>query len=170
MTSTVLTPQGFVAKWRGVRQSERAVAQQHFLDLCALFGQCPPAEADPLGEWFTFEKGIEKTGGGRGFADVWKRGHFAWEYKGRNKDLAAAYQQLLLYREPLENPPLLVVCDIERYQVHTNFTGTAKRVHEFTNEQLLDPETLRTLRAVFDRPDSLRPGATVEQVTEAAAR
>ena len=65
MTSTVLTPQGFVAKWRGVRQSERAVAQQHFLDLCVLFGQCPPAEADPLGEWFTCEKGVEKTGGGR---------------------------------------------------------------------------------------------------------
>ena len=77
MTGAVLTPQGFVAKWRGVRQSERAVAQRHFLDLCALFGQPPPAAADPLGDWFTFEKGIEKTGGGHGFADVWKRGHFA---------------------------------------------------------------------------------------------
>src|SRR5919202_5157998 len=170
MTSMMLTPQAFVAKWRGVRQNERQVVQQHFLDLCALFGQRPPAEVDPLGAWFTFEKGVEKTGGGRGFADVWKRGHFAWEYKGRHKDLDAAYQQLLQYREPLENPPLLVVSDIERYEVHTNFTGTAKHVHRFTNEGLLDPETLHLLRAVFDDPESLRPGITVEQVTEAAAR
>jgi type II restriction/modification system DNA methylase subunit YeeA len=170
MSGGPLTPQEFVAKWRGVRQSERAVAQQHFLDLCTLFGQPAPATADPTGAFFTFEKGVTKTGGGKGFADVWKRGHFAWEYKGRNKDLAAAYSQLLLYREPLENPPLLVVCDIERYQVHTNFTGTAKRVYEFTNEGLADPEPLRVLRALFDAPESLRPGATVEAVTEAAAR
>ncbi len=42
-------------------------------------------------------------------ADVWKRGFFAWEYKGKRADLKAAYKQLLDYREDLENPPLLVV-------------------------------------------------------------
>ena len=30
-----------------------------------------------------------------GYADVWKRGHFGWEYKGKKKDLAAAYRRLL---------------------------------------------------------------------------
>ncbi|HET8627239.1 MAG TPA: DNA methyltransferase [Thermomicrobiales bacterium] len=169
MAGAVLTPQQFVAKWRGVRQNERAVAQQHFLDLCALFGQPPPAAADPTGAWFTFEKGVTKTGGGQGFADVWRRGHFAWEYKGRHKDLVAAYRQLLLYREPLENPPLLVVCDIERYEVHTNFTGTAKRVYRFTNEELAAAESLHVLRALFDEPEALRPGTGVEQVTQEAA-
>lgn len=169
MSGAPTTPQAFVTKWRGVRQSERAIAQQHFLDLCALFGQPAPATADPLGASFAFEKGVTKTGSGKGFADVWKRGHFAWEYKGKNKDLAAAYQQLLLYREPLENPPLLIVCDIERYEIHTNFTGTAKRVYAFTNEDLTDPANLRALRAVFASPDALRPGATVAQVTEEAA-
>ena len=170
MSVGTLTPQQFVAKWRGVQQNERAIAQQHFLDLCALFDQPAPATADPTGAFFTFEKGVTKTGGGKGYADVWLRGHFAWEYKGKRKDLDAAYQQLLLYREPLENPPLLVVCDIERFQIHTNFTGTAKQVHEFTNEQLVAPENLRLLRVLFDAPDSLRPGATIQQVTEAAAR
>lgn len=33
---------------------------------------------------------MAKHGGGDGFADVWKRGFFGWEYKGRHKDLAAA--------------------------------------------------------------------------------
>ncbi len=170
MSGGTLTPQQFVAKWRGVRQNERAIAQQHFLDLCALFDQPTPATADPTGAFFTFEKGVTKTGGGKGYADVWLRGHFAWEYKGRSKDLDAAYKQLLQYREPLENPPLLVVCDIERYQIHTNFTGTAKRIHEFTNEQVADAGNLRLLRALFDAPASLRPGETIQQVTEAAAR
>ena len=59
------------------------------------------------------------------------RDHFGWEYKGKHKDLKAAYAQLLLYREALENPPLLVVCDMDRFEVHTNFTGTAKQVHAF---------------------------------------
>ena len=58
-----------------------------------------------------------------GWADVWKRDHFGWEYKGKHKDLDAAYKQLLLYREDLENPPLLVVCDMDRFEVHTNFTA-----------------------------------------------
>lgn len=34
---------------------------------------------------------MTKTSGGQGFADVWWRGKFAWEYKGRHKDLGAAF-------------------------------------------------------------------------------
>jgi len=108
-----LTPQEFVARWRGARQSERASVQEHFLDLCALFGQPSPATADPTGTLFTFEKRVTKISGGEGFADVWLRDRFAWGYKGKRKNLDAAYQQLLLYREALGNPPLLVVCDID---------------------------------------------------------
>jgi len=40
-----------------------------------------------------FEKRVSKAAGGDGFADVWKRDSFAREYKGRNKDLRAAYVQ-----------------------------------------------------------------------------
>ena len=48
---------------------------------------------------------------GRVFADVWKRGCFGWEYKGKKKRLGEAYKQLLRYREALLNPSLLVVLD-----------------------------------------------------------
>ncbi len=170
MSGGRLTPPEFVARWRGREQNERQVAQQHYLDLCALFDQPSPAAADPTGTWYTFEMGVAKTGGGQGFADVWRRGRFAWEYKGPKKDLTAAYGQLLLYREALENPPLLVVCDIKHYEIHTNFTNTPAHVYRFTNEQLTEAEPQRILRAMFEEPDRLRPGATVQQVTEAAAR
>ncbi len=118
---------------------------------------------------YTFEKGVATTEDKRGWADVWMRDHFGWEYKGRHKDLKAAYAQLLLYREALENPPLLVVCDMDRFEVHTNFTGTAKRVHAFDLAGLADGANLDVLRRVFTDPASLRPGITSEAMTVEAA-
>ena len=72
-----MTPGEFAAKWRGVTTSERASAQSHFLDLCALLGEPGPTQADPTGTWYAFEKGAEKLDGHDGFADVWKKDHFA---------------------------------------------------------------------------------------------
>ena len=167
-----MTPHEFAAKWSGSNRAERAAAQEHFIDLCRLLGYPTPNEADPDGAWYAFEKGASKEGGGEGYADVWKRGHFAWEYKGKRKDLKAAYGQLLLYREALENPPLLVVCDLDRFEVHTNFTGTATTIHAFDLARLAaDPtEPLRVLRAVFGDPDKLRPSQTPAELTEKAAQ
>jgi len=161
----------FIEKWRRVQLSERSAAQQHFLDLCDLLGHPKPAESDPEGVSFTFEKGAHKHGGGEGFADVWKRGFFGWEYKGKHRDLVAAYDQLLQYREALENPPLLVVCDMDRLVLHTNFTGTAPRTQELALEDLDSPKGLEVLRAVLFDPERLKPGTTSAAVTaEVASR
>jgi hypothetical protein len=86
-----VTPPQFIAKWQRVTLSERAACQQHFLDLCELLGQPKPADADPDGTWYTFEKGVQTTADTKGWADDWMRDHFGWEYKGRHKDLKAAY-------------------------------------------------------------------------------
>ncbi len=120
---------------------------------------------------------MEKAGGGEGYADVWKRGHFGWEYKGKRKSLKEAYQQLLQYKDDLENPPLLVVCDLEQFQIHTNFTGTVKRTYSFGLADLAEnaplPDTtlrpLEVLDALFTDPERLRPDRTSVQVTEEAA-
>ncbi len=168
-THARLMPHDFVQKWQCADQKESAAAREHFLDLCHLLGHPTPAEADPTGASFTFEKLARKLDGRRGFADVWKRGHFAWEYKAKGGDFGKAYRQLLQYRESLDNPPLLVVCDIDRYEIHTNFTGTAKRIHQFANEDLVEVEPRRILRAAFEEPTKLRPDTTAAQVTEKAA-
>lgn len=160
----------FIAKWRKVELKERSASQEHFLDLCRLFDHPSPATADPTGEKFCFEKGASKHGGGEGFADVWKRGFFGWEYKGKHKDLDAAYDQLLRYRNALENPPLLVVCDLDRIIVHTNFTGTVSVVHEIALESLSDSRNIEIMRAVFHNPEALRPGRTSVAVTQEAAK
>ena len=127
-----MTPAEFAAKWRGVTTGERASAQSHFIDLCRLLGEPTPSDADPTGADYAFEKGAEKLGGGDGFADVWKRGQFAWEHKGKHKDLKAAYLQLVGYKDALANPPLLVVSDLERIEVHTNFTNLSPLVYTVT--------------------------------------
>ncbi|MBP7828758.1 MAG: class I SAM-dependent DNA methyltransferase [Kiritimatiellae bacterium] len=160
----------FIAKWQKVELKERSAAQEHFLDLCEVLGHPKPAEADPTGETYGFERGAARHGGGDGFADVWKKGFFGWEYKGRHKDLDAAYDQLLLYRDALENPPLLVVCDMDRLVVHTNFTRTASATHELALDTLGEPRSLEILRAVFFEPEKLRPGKTSAAITQEAAR
>ncbi len=168
---TAISPAEFAKKWAGSTRTERAASQEHFIDLCRMLGVATPNEADPTGDTYAFEKGAGKVEGGDGFADVWKRGYFAWEYKGKKKDLKAAYNQLLQYREALDNPPLLVVCDLDRFEVHTNFTNTPTTVHRFTLADLLaDPkEPLRVLRAVMEAPEQLRPGKTRDELTAQAA-
>jgi hypothetical protein len=135
-TQPSLTPAAFAAKWRGVTTTEKASAQEHFIDLCRMLGEPTPHEADPIGAQYAFEKRVSKAAGGDGFADVWKRDFFAWEYKGRNKDLRAAYVQLMGYKDDLGNPPLLVVSDLERIEIHTNFTGLSPIVKLFTLDDL----------------------------------
>jgi len=164
-----MTPQEFIAKWQRVNLTERSACQQHFLDLCDLLGQPKPAAADPDGAWYTFERGVRKTTGGKGWADVWMRDHFGWEYKGKHKDLDAAYRQLNLYREDLQNPALLVVCDLDRFEIHTNFTGTPKDVYRFRLEGLAEADNLEVLRKLFTKPELLRPGVTTESITRQAA-
>ena len=164
-----MSPAEFVSKWSRVGLSERSSSQQHFLDLCELVGHPKPAEADPDGEWFCFERGAAKHGGGDGWADVWKRGHFAFEYKGRHANLAKAYDQLLRYRASLENPPLLVVCDTDVFEIHTNFTGTAEVIYRFATADIADPRRLEILRALFHAPEKLHPARTAEAITREAA-
>ena len=147
----------FVSKWKRVDLREHSAAQEHFLDLCRIVGHKTPADADPDSSWFTFEKGVSKHGGGDGWADVWKKGFFGWEYKGKHKDLDAAYDQLLKYREALENPPLLVVCDMDRIVVHANFTSTATAIHELALDALPEPRNLEILKRLLALSGRGRP-------------
>ncbi len=164
-----LTPQAFAEKWSRMALSERSSYQEHFRDLCAMLEQPTPTDVDPDGSFYTFEKGVEKSGGGKGFADVWRKGRFAIEYKGRHKDLKAALSQLQQYQGALSNPPLLMVTDTHRYEIHTTFTDVVTKTYEFTNENLPKPENLRVLREMFNNPDALKPTRTIQSVTEEAA-
>src|SRR5947209_20553483 len=72
----------FVAKWGPVELTERSAYQQHFLDLCELVGHEKPAEVDPTGDFFTFERGVKKP-----TSDVvtpWSNGK---DVTGRNRDV-----------------------------------------------------------------------------------
>ena len=164
-----MTPSEFIAKWRASELKERSASQEHFIDLCRLLGEPTPAEADPAGERYCFERGARKDSGGDGWADVWKRGFFAWEYKGRRADLDAAFNQLRQYALALENPPLLIVSDMARFRVRTNWTNSVSVTHEFTLDDLADGATRDKLKWAMSDPERLRPGETRQAVTERAA-
>jgi hypothetical protein len=132
-----MTPAGFVRKWLGSTQTERAAAQEHTSSTCAGWLVSPPRTRTQPGPTTPSRRASRRLAGG-GFADIWKRGHFAWEYKVKHRNLGAAYQQLLQYREALENPPLLVVCDLDRFR------------------QLRDPAIRAALRGARQLVDPLR--------------
>ena len=178
----------FARKWIASERTERAASQEHFGDLCALVDEQTPNDADPTGDFYAFEKGAERTSAGDGFADVWLKDHFGWEYKGKGRDLRAAYKQLLDYHEALGQPPLLVVCDLERFEVHTKWTGFESWTYQFDLTHLTSDEAVRVttsrgepapgapsltalevLKALWEEPERLRPVRTTEQITREAA-
>jgi hypothetical protein len=59
---------------------------------------------------------------------------------------------------------------MERILVHTNFNNTAKRIVAITYDDLLTPNGLKQLSAIFFDTESFRTPQTTEQVTEEAAR
>ena len=154
--------------------------------------QSKPAAAEPDGAFYIFERGVKKTGGGDGWADVWMREHFAWEswcrrpaclvdcesgrraacttvlreYKGKHKDLAAVYQQLLLNREDLENPPLLVVCDSVPLRGTHELHRHGEAALSVPARGPSRPSNLDVLRRLFTEPNSLCPDQPTARITE----
>ena len=165
-----MTPDEFIAKWSASELKESQASQSHFNDLCHMLGEPTPIEADPTGESYCFERGAQKDSGEGGWADVWKRHHFAWEYKGPHANLDTAFRQLRQYALALENPPLLIVCDLQRFRMRTNWTNSVSRTHEFGLEDLRDPATRNKLKWALSDPERLRPGETRQEITERAAQ
>jgi len=160
----------FVKKWSKIQLKERSTAQSHFNDICALVGHKTPLELDPKGEFFTFEADAKKLEGERGWADAWYSKKFIWEYKGPNKSLEKAYQQLLLYKDSLGNPHLLITSDTHTIRIHTNFNNTVKKTHTITLDDILAGSGVELLHRAFNDPESFKPADTPEQVTNASAK
>lgn len=146
------TVERFVETWAKSQLREQQGAQDHFIQLCRLVGHPSPAEHDPEGKSFTFEEHVTRAGGGRGRADVWLKDHFAWEYKGRHRDLDAAYQQVLSYRGDLDNPPLLVVCDFDEYRIYPQWPNVSGQPIIFHNADLAKPNGLDPIRWLLTDP------------------
>ena len=167
----ILSVDEFVGKWRAAEGGEASAAQSQFNDLCAVLGVETPSEADAAGRGADYC--FEKRTADRKAADVWKRNHFAWEYKSPGKSLDEALLQInILYRDALGNPPLLVVSDMKRFEIHTNFTGTQPTVIAFSlDDWLNNPSRYRDVfRAVFSDPYRLHPERSPAYITETAAR
>jgi hypothetical protein len=83
--------------------------------------------------------------------------------------LNAAFAQLQQNALALENPPLLVVCDLDRFRIHTNWTNSVSEVHEFTLDDLRDATVRQKLKWVLSDPERLKPSKTRQALTEQAA-
>jgi hypothetical protein len=165
-----MTPQEFIKKWGpggpAFDLNERQGAQPHFIDLCQLLEVPLPGS---VGDYI-FEQDTLVLGEARGYADVFKRNHFAWENKAPGRNLDTALKQLLTYSLALSNPPLLVVCDRLTTRIHTQFNGHPSEVHTVLLHELDQPEKRALLRRLWLDPESFRPKKTSRDITEAAAK
>ncbi|MBB1076357.1 class I SAM-dependent DNA methyltransferase [Rhodoferax sp. 4810] len=169
-----MTPQDFISKWGApggipgpaFALNEEQGAQSHFLDLCELLGVDKPGSRDD----YRFEEKSAVIGGKTGYADVFKRGVFAWEAKAPGKNLDAALKQLLTYSLALSNPPILVVSDRLTIRIHTQFTGHPSQTHTVLLDELDQPDKLALLRRIWTAPESFKPKVTNRDITEAAAK
>lgn len=75
----------------------------------------------------------------------------------------------MIYALALDNPPLLIVSDRLRIEIHTHFNGTPSERHVVTLAQLADPARRELLRRCFEAHDSFKPTRTNRQITEEAA-
>lgn len=164
-----MEPFEFIEKWRASQLKESSAAQEHFIDLCHLLGEPTPAEDDPTGERYCFERGAKKDTGGDGWADVWKKHCFAWEYKGKHRDLDRAFEQLRQYSLALDNPPLLVVSDMETIRITTNWTNSVSVTETLVLDDLANADARQRLKWAMSEPERLRPGQTRQALTESVA-
>lgn len=164
-----VTPSEFIDKWQKVELNEQQAAKEHFIDLCNLFNHPTPAAGDPTGESYCFEKGALKSTGTPGFADVWKRGYFAWEYKKKKKNLGEALGQLSKYVWNLESPPIHVACDTNLIRVVTAFNNQPSKTFDIKLEDLNKHESRAIIEAVLFDPERLRGHKTRAMLTEEAA-
>lgn len=201
-----LTPQQFIDRWAGRKLTERASAQPHFTDLCRMLGVDAPTDIREHDSTYGFEARTDisasgvyatviedglpyyhittsGTGTGHGFADVWKRKYFAWEYKrpGKHASLDDALLQLRIYSPSLGHPPLLIVCDIDRFEIYTNFPNFPVESYKFNIAELAQPSQewkeehpdispLEALRKVFTDPDWFKPDKSREAITADLAK
>lgn len=202
MSPASTTPDNFVKRWARRSISERAGSQSHFNDLCDMLGVPKPTDNPATDSDYCFEAQTEvsaaavystevvdglpiyqvRASSGGGFADVWMRDHFCWEYKrpDKCKTLDTALLQLKIYKDSLGNPPLLIVCDNNRFEIHTNFTSYPPTTYLFSITDLAAPSDiwkrkhpaispLEVLRKVFDDPNWFKPAKTTAAITEERA-
>lgn len=166
-----MKPDEFIQHWKHSTLNERQGAQIHFSQLCDLL-EVPKPTGTSLMDGYGFEVNVDKAGGGSGYADGWKRGCFAWEYKSPGRDLGEALKQLKLYASDLENPPLLIVSDMRRIELHTNWTSMVQEKHVLELDDLADARLRQKLKWAFSEETvgELRPrrsaNATTEEVAE----
>ena len=62
------------------------------------------------------------------------------------------------YALALDNPPLLIVSDMARFRIRTNWTNSVSVTHEFTLGDLADGAVRDRLKWAMSDPERLRPG------------
>lgn len=130
-----LTPQAFSERWSKSKLSERSSAQSHFIDLCHMLGKPIPAEADPDGDFYTFERSL----------DPGQRARLGAHYTSKD-DILAIVEPVLM--APLRREWARVQEESEKLFESLHPTNTSSRSRTLRNIESGLVEFLHRLRTV----------------------
>ncbi len=151
-----------------------------------MLGVPAPTDIDLAGATYTFERGAAKTSGGNGWADVWMRGHFAWEFMGNDPRYTptTTFETLSFPwptgSEPVDDPRVLAITSVakeldEKRRAWSDPPSAPEaelKKRTLTNLYNERPTWLRNLHARLDRaawdaygwPVDEVPGAVEEEI------
>ena len=163
-----LTPQTFVAKWRPIELHERAMAQEHFIDLCRLLDH-PLRRPKPicrgrgtLSRRAQSKRPVDRAMLTSGSATTSPGSTKATTPTWIEPTVTAAVQRRA------RQPAALDRLRRHRFRIHTH-SPNVRATYELTLDDLLQPARLDLLRKAFTDPEALRSPVTTAQVTEQAA-
>jgi len=113
----------FARDWKDASY-ERGEAQSFWNEFFAVFGM-------DRKRVYSFEKRVEKLGGGAGYIDCFWPGTLIAEHKSRGKPLDKAHLQALDYLDGLKDrelPRYIIVSDFEFIVLHDIVAGTEQRI------------------------------------------
>ena len=154
-----MTPPEFAAKWKGSQRTERAAAQEHFIDLCRMLGEPTPDRGRPDGRLVRLREGRREGQRRRRLRRRLEAGPLRLGVQGQAQGPRGRLPPALATARPWRTRRSWSSATSTvrgPHQLH----GTDKTVHAITLDDLR-PRPRRSrcaiLRAVFTDPDALRP-------------
>jgi len=158
----------FIAKWRRWTSRSGPLPRSTSSISASSSATPSPPRLTPPAPTSASEKGAAKHGGGDGFADVWKRVFFGWEYKGKHKDLEAAFDHFFSTKT-LSITRRCLWCATWSASSCAPTSRHGPVTYDVPLERLGESRSLEILHHVFFDPEKLKPGKTSEIITQDAA-
>ena len=162
-----MTPEAFIAKWKPPTSRSAQRPKSTFSTSAACSTKETPAKPIHQAQATASSVARQRPTAARVGLTSGSVGSFAWEYKGRGKELCCGLCSAPTVCDCARKPTLLVVCNLDRFRIHTNWNNTVVSSTSLIGRPSRS-EPSAEAKAVLSNPEELRSGKTRRALTEQA--